>query len=110
MCKQLLLMVLLVSSVLLGGCTSVLVGDAPERQYAGRDQRSNEQLNKDAVITSKVNARFVSNARINARNIIVETINNVVILTGQVGSRSEASHAEAVARSVPGVKAVDNRL
>lgn len=64
----------------------------------------------DAKITTKVKTALYTNGDTNANQINVETKNAVVQLSGWVDSWKEKTTAGEVARSVAGVKEVDNEL
>ncbi|MGD8999446.1 MAG: BON domain-containing protein [Granulosicoccaceae bacterium] len=98
---------ILLSALLLGGCTAAMVGGAAVGgYYVGKDERSVGQITEDGVITSKVNAKYVNDNLVKARDINVDTYNNVVYLYGHVDSRAAYDRAVALARSVKGVKQV----
>lgn len=109
--KKLLLVALLASGVILAGCTAALVGGgAAAGYYAGKDERSLGQITDDGVITSKVNARYVNDSLVKARDINVDTYNKVVYLNGFVESDAVSRRAEILAQGVSGVKKVVNKL
>jgi osmotically-inducible protein OsmY len=62
----------------------------------------------DAVITSKLKAQLANDLGANLIN--VETRNGMVRLSGTAESRVAAIHAEQVAWSIQGVRAVQNEL
>jgi hyperosmotically inducible protein len=64
----------------------------------------------DAAITTKVKTALVENPTTKARQIDVDTRNGVVQLNGFVDTAEAKSEAENVARTVNGVKSVDNNL
>jgi len=64
----------------------------------------------DVTITTKVKAALVENPATKARQIDVDTKNGVVQLNGFVDSSTAKSEAENSARTVSGVKSVDNNL
>lgn len=64
----------------------------------------------DSVITTKVKAAIFNDPDLKVLQISVDTYKNVVDLSGQVGSSWQVGKAEDLARSVPGVSAVVNRL
>ena len=68
------------------------------------------QITDDGLITSKVNAKFVNDSVIKARDINVDTFNNTVYLYGVVDSEATSRRAAALAASVSGVKKVVNKL
>jgi osmotically-inducible protein OsmY len=65
---------------------------------------------EDAALTSKVAAAILDEPRLRDSAIRVSTYGNIVQLTGQVGSLSDAYRAEDIAASVIGVRRVDNDL
>lgn len=64
----------------------------------------------DSVITTQVKAKFAAADSVDATSIRVETINGTVLLNGKAKNANEKSQAEALARSVAGVKSVNNRI
>jgi hyperosmotically inducible protein len=63
----------------------------------------------DSMITAKVKTAFVEDKDVSALNIGVTTSKGVVQLTGE-GTPAEARRAGEIARSVSGVKAVQNNI
>ena len=111
MYKQLSLIALLMSSLLLGGCAAALVGGgAAAGYYVGKDPRSLGEITDDGLITSKVNAKYVNDSVIKARDINVDTFRKTVYLYGVVDSSAASRRAVALAKSVGGVKKVVNKL
>lgn len=64
----------------------------------------------DTGITAQVKGRLASDARTQPADIAVETNNGVVTLTGTAPSAAAKSAAEDLARMVPQVRSVDNRI
>jgi len=64
----------------------------------------------DSTITSKVKADFIEDPLTKARDISVTTDQGVVQLSGFVDSKQQRDEAVRVAKSVPGVRSVDNGL
>lgn len=64
----------------------------------------------DAVIAERIRAALDTDASLRGEPIEVSVDAGVVRLTGSVGSADEKSRAEAVARGVSGVTAVENLL
>ena len=64
----------------------------------------------DSVITTKVKALLVKDTALKAFQIGVETYKGVVQLSGFVDSTKTRDKADFVARTVKGVKAVQNNL
>jgi osmotically-inducible protein OsmY len=74
-----------------------------ETQVAG--QSSYTARSNDAVITSKVKARFLDSNKFNALHVKVVTEANVVYLLGMV-KKQEATDATEIARTTSGVQKV----
>jgi hyperosmotically inducible protein len=64
----------------------------------------------DATITTKVKAKLIDDSRLSGFAISVSTFKGEVTLTGAVDSDEARVHASEVARSVHGVKRVNNLL
>lgn len=64
----------------------------------------------DATITTRVKKRFTEDETVSAMRISVETLKGVVVLSGFAISESEKKRAAEVARGVPNVKKVDNKI
>ncbi len=64
----------------------------------------------DAAITAKIKAAIVDSPSLKASRIKVETLRNVVQLSGFVESVEEKRKAEQVAKEIKGVKKVKNSL
>ena len=64
----------------------------------------------DATITASVKSKLVAEKTANLTRIDVDTTNQVVTLTGVVGSADQKARAEHLARQVEGVKSVKNNL
>jgi osmotically-inducible protein OsmY len=64
----------------------------------------------DATITSKIKAELVRDKDLPATQIRVETMQNVVQLSGFVDSAAQKSKAAQVARGISGVKEVKNDI
>jgi osmotically-inducible protein OsmY len=77
------------------------VGDAAEN--AG-------QALRDAEITASVKTALIDADNVNADSIDVDTKDNVVTLSGTVGSEAEREEAERIAREREGVEEVVNDL
>jgi osmotically-inducible protein OsmY len=72
---------------------------------AGRGQQFD-----DAVITANVKQALRDEPSLDAREIIVETSNGTVQLSGFVDDREDAKKAAEVARAIAGVRTVMNDL
>jgi osmotically-inducible protein OsmY len=64
----------------------------------------------DSTITTKVKATMLSKAKLKSGNISIETFKGVVLLSGFVDSSEQSTLAAEVARTVKGVKMVNNGL
>ena len=65
---------------------------------------------KDSVITSIVVEKLQSDSQLKGSGIDVETKDGEVTLKGMVNSNADINRAVQLARSIDGVKNVDNRL
>ncbi len=87
----------------LNGCVAVLVGGAAVGgYYVGKDERTPGQIAEDATIVAAINARYVRDDLVRARDINVDCYMLVVSLKGKVRS------AEARARAIEIARAVEN--
>lgn len=96
----------------LGACKDRPQGQMSEAD-AGRTPQQGETLATaldDTGITAQVKGRLASDARTQPADIAVETNNGVVTLSGTAPSTAAKSAAEELARMVPEVKGVDNRI
>lgn len=97
--------------VINSGCTAAVVGGGAAGGYAvGSDERSAATMLDDAAITAKVKTELIGEKNVKARNIDVDTVAGVVVLSGYVDSQQEANRAGLVAKSVSGVVRVKNEL
>lgn len=84
---------------------SVLVGCAATARH-----ESTGVYFDDATVTSKVKADLIEDPLTKARDISVTTDQGVVHLSGFVDSKEQQDEATRVAKSVRGVRSVDNGL
>lgn len=75
-----------------------------------RDQQTVGSYVDDSAITAEVKAKLVEDKTTSAASISVETLNGTVQLSGFAKSAAERSRAVEIARSVKGVKMVQNNL
>lgn len=73
-------------------------------------QESTGQFIDSSAITTKVKAELVRDKSIASLPITVKTYKNVVQLSGFVNSSYQKARAEQIARSVDGVRGVENSL
>jgi hyperosmotically inducible protein len=64
----------------------------------------------DSFVTTKVKSAFLADSRLKVMDITVTTFKGAVQLSGFVDSKSVADRAVQVARTVKGVKVVNNSL
>lgn len=76
----------------------------------GENARSTGQSVDDAAITAKVKAAFAKDPAVRAIDVKVDTFKGTVQLNGWVDSAADKTKAEEVAKTIPGVKAIDNKL
>ena len=72
--------------------------------------RSAGEVVDDATITSEVKAKLLEDSVTKGIAITVQTFEGTVTLIGAVDNRDQVHRATQIARSVKGVKKVDNRL
>jgi osmotically-inducible protein OsmY len=75
-----------------------------------RTQESTGEVLDDSVITTKVKSALLGEKNVDSTAISVETFKGRVLLAGYVKSPDQRQRAEGVARSVAGVKAVNNKI
>lgn len=63
-----------------------------------------------AVLTTKIKSTFIGDSRLKALDINVKTYKGIVQLSGFVDTQAEADRAVQLARTIKGVKAVNNSL
>ena len=86
------------SIILIAGCAG-----SPKHESTG------EYLD-DTVLTSKVKASILSDSKLKSGQISVETFKGIVQLSGFVDSPEAVERAVELARTVKGVKQVNNSL
>lgn len=104
--------VLLAVVLALAGCATGILAGAGEGGYErpSADGRSREQIRADQAITAGVNRVLVADRLVPVMSIEVTTLYGNVTLHGRVPDRLTAERAVATAGSVPGVRAVIDRL
>jgi len=106
-----LLALCLVLAMAAAGCAPALIGAGAAGGYkVGTDERTVGQMWDDSAITARVKTALIGDKRIKARKIDVDTLEQVVALTGMVGSEAEAEIAVTVAGRVSYVRDVKNFL
>ena len=88
------------------GAGSGSSGGAPGSSSGG----SSSTVAADSAISTSVRSRLVANTALKGLNIMVDTHDGVVTLRGQVSKVEQKTAAEVNARSVKGVRSVQNLL
>ena len=70
-------------------------------------ERSTGEVVDDALVTSKIKARFAADPQVSALAINVDTVKGVVTLTGVVDNESARQRAMQLAQETEGVQRVD---
>ena len=83
---------------------------APSTGGTADADRSAGQTVDDATVTAKVKAALMAESGVDGTKINVDTFNGRVTLKGEVPDKTMIDKAVQVAKSVEGVKEVDNRL
>ena len=84
----------------------------PDQRTTPRIEAESHFIQKvrDATTTAQVKSRLIANGNVPAADIDVDTDQDVVRLTGEVGSDTERQLAEFIARNTSGVTSVTNEL
>ena len=75
-----------------------------------RSQESVGQYIDDATITTQIKARWIEDKTVDANSFKVETLKGTVQISGFAKNAGEKAQAEAIARRVNGVVAVQNSI
>jgi len=73
-------------------------------------QRNDPKLGTDERIWEEIHDQLMEHPDLDSTGVEIDVEDGVVILTGRVGTREAKWLAEEVARSVPGVMEVQNKL
>jgi hypothetical protein len=73
-------------------------------------RQSTGEIVDDTAVTSKVKAEFVKDPLVKAMDIKVNTFKGTVQLSGFADSAEEKKRAEELARGVPGVNKIENKI
>ena len=104
------ILVMLVSLVLMG-CTAMMVGGATAGGYQVDEQeRSANRVSEDSAITSEIKGKYAGDSVVSVFNIGVRTYEGTVTLSGTVGSILARDRAGWLARQTDGVRAVNNQI
>jgi len=88
-----------VAAALAGAGCNVFRGESTPGQYVD-----------DVAITSKVKTELLESHRVDGLDVNVDSMNGKVTLRGWASNQDEIRTAGEIARSVKGVKSVDNQL
>lgn len=85
-------------------------GKLQEAEYLKAGQDNDKRVLADTAITTKVKSEFLLTKGIPSTAISVETYEGIVQLSGFVDTKEQIAAAIKVAKSVSGVKSVQNNL
>lgn len=74
-----------------------------------RDRTAGQSVD-DAAVSTKVKAALAQDPAVKAIEVTVDTFKGTVQLSGWVATPEEKSRAEEIAKGVPGVKTVENKI
>ena len=104
-------LIVLVSILMLSGCTAMMVGGAADGGYQpGKNERSPGVVASDSAITTKIKGKYAADSVVSVFNIGVKTWEGTVTLSGTVGSYIARDQAESIAKGTGGVRAVNNHI
>lgn len=90
------------------GCAAALIGGgAAGGYYVAKDKGAIGQYTNDAVITSKIKAKYVKDLALKSFGVSVSTNHRVVSLVGAVPNVALRNRAILVAQNTAGVRAVN---
>lgn len=104
------ILIILISILTLGGCTAMMVGGNSGGYQPPRDERDAGIVASDSAITTKIKSKYAADSVVSVFEIGVRTWKGTVTLSGTVSSYIERSHAESLAKSTGGVRAVNNHI
>lgn len=103
-----IIILMLFAALSLTGCMAAVVGATATGAYAvGKDKGPVGQYADDAVITSKIKAKYLADINLKSYNISVVTHDGAVTLTGTVPTVAMRDDAIVLARHTTGVKLVN---
>jgi hyperosmotically inducible periplasmic protein len=91
------------------GLAALFVAAAPVAGSSTPQTQAAEQTD-DSAITEQVKAAFAADSSLEGAQIIVQTTQGEVYLSGSVGDSADIQRAADLAMGVPGVKSVKNSL
>ncbi len=109
--KNTLLIALFSISLLLSGCTALVIGGAAAGGYAvAKDERSAKQIADDASITGAIKSKLLADKYVKGFSIDVDTYKREVTLNGELTSNFSKERAGEIANNTRGVVQVKNNL
>jgi len=105
-------LVVLITMLMTGGCTSMLLGASGDSAGSaiGQDRRGTAQISADDRISTTIRSRFAADADLAPLRLRVETRNGVVTLRGAARSFTQRDRAVRIATDVSGAVRVDNQI
>jgi osmotically-inducible protein OsmY len=74
------------------------------------DGKTAGQTIDDTAVSAKVKAAFAQDPGVKATEVKVDTYLGAVQLSGWVNTAEEKARAEQIAKTIPGVKSVENKI
>ncbi len=104
--------VILVILLLIGACTSMLMGSSGKSAGSaiGQEQRSGAQISADDVISTAIRSKFAADNELNLLQLRVESRRGTVTLRGTAQNFSQRDRAVRIATDIDGVMRVDNQI
>lgn len=103
--------VVLLSLLVLSGCTALVVGGAANGGYQrGGNERPASVVESDSAITTRIRARYAADSIVSVFNISIRTWDGIVTLSGTVGGYAARDQAVTLAKHTSGVKAVNSQI
>ncbi len=103
-------LLLLVCAALNTACVSGVILGGAAATTAAFDERPVGRHFDDVSIATEIDARLIAEKDMPSRWVSIEVIEGVVILTGYLPSQSHIDRVLLIARSVKGVRDIDNQL
>jgi len=103
-------LLLLLCAALNTACVSGIILGGAAATTAAFDERPVGQHFDDVSVATEIDARLIAEKDMPSRWVSLEVIEGVVILTGYLPSQSHIDRALFIARSVEGVRDIDNQL
>ena len=98
------------SAIAAGALALPAVAADPAPLLLAQAQSDSRQITEDLGITTKVKDAIALDSELKTQVILIDTMNGIVRITGQVDSAAKVDRAKELARRIDGVKAVDSQL